>query len=81
MKLCLAIPSRIIKIENNLAIIDVEGSRRQASLLLIDEAKVGDYVLVHAGYAINKINEEAAQESLRLLRDFSMTMEIRKHGD
>ncbi|MEJ2155575.1 MAG: HypC/HybG/HupF family hydrogenase formation chaperone [Desulfobacteraceae bacterium] len=76
--MCLAIPSKIIKIENNMAVIDVEGSRRQASLLLIDEASVGDYVLVHAGYAINKINEAAAQESLRLLRDFTMTLEAPK---
>ncbi len=79
--MCLAIPSRIISIENNMAVIDVEGIRREASLLLVDDAKVGDYVIVHAGYAINKINEEAAQESLKLLREALLTMEPPEKGD
>lgn len=78
--MCLAIPSKIIQIENNMAIIDVEGIRRQASLLLVDGAAVGDYVIVHAGYAINKINEEDALESLRLLREAALTIEPRNHG-
>ena len=67
--MCLAIPSKIVEIENSMAIIDVEGVRRKASLLLLDDAKVGDYVIVHAGYAINKLDEAAAMESLDLLRE------------
>jgi hydrogenase expression/formation protein HypC len=67
--MCLAIPSKIVKIENNTAIIDVDGVRREASLLLLDAPKVGDYVIVHAGFAINKIHEEDAMESLKLLRE------------
>ena len=61
-----------------MAVIDVEGNRRQASLLLVDDAKVGDYVIVHAGYAINKINEENAQASLKLLREAALTLEPRE---
>lgn len=66
--MCLAIPSQITKIENNMATIDVDGVRRQASLLLLEEAQVGDYVIVHAGFAIQKLDETAALETLQLLR-------------
>ena len=67
--MCLAIPSKIVKIENNVATIDVDGVRREAGLLLLENPKVGDYVIVHAGFAIHKINEEDAMESLKLLRE------------
>ncbi|MGD2185210.1 MAG: HypC/HybG/HupF family hydrogenase formation chaperone [Desulfobacterales bacterium] len=67
--MCLAIPSRITKIENNMATIDVEGVKREASLLLLEDARVGDYVIVHAGFAIQKLDESAAQETLDLLRE------------
>lgn len=67
--MCLAIPSKIIQIEENIGTIDVDGVKRKASLLLLEEAKVGDYVIVHAGFAIHKIDEEAAMESLRLLKE------------
>ena len=67
--MCLAIPSKIVKIENNVATIDVDGVRREASLLLLEDPRVGEYVIVHAGFAINKINEEDALESLKLLKE------------
>lgn len=67
--MCLAIPSKIVNIENNIGIIDVDGVRRQASLLLLEDPKVGEYVIVHAGFAIKKIDEEAAMETLKLLRE------------
>jgi hydrogenase expression/formation protein HypC len=52
-----------------MATIDVEGVQRQASLLLLEDARVGDYVIVHAGFAIQKLDEAAAQETLDLLRE------------
>ncbi len=67
--MCLAIPSRIVKIEDQMAVIDVDGVTREASLLLLEDALVGDYVIVHAGFALHKIDEETARESLALLRD------------
>ena len=67
--MCLAIPSKIVKIEDNVAVIDVDGVQREASLLLLENPEVGEYVIVHAGFAINKINEEDALESLKLLRE------------
>lgn len=65
--MCLAIPCRIIEIENSTAIIDVDGVKGVASLLLIEDPKVGDYVIVHAGVAIQKIDEKGAAESLEIL--------------
>jgi len=67
--MCLAIPSKITKIENEMAVIDVDGVQRQASLLLLPGVQVGDYVIVHAGFAIQKIDEAAARETLRLLKE------------
>jgi hydrogenase expression/formation protein HypC len=67
--MCLAIPSKIIKIDDNIGTIDVDGVKRKASLLLLEEANVGDYVIVHAGFAIHKIDEQAAMESLKLLKE------------
>jgi hydrogenase expression/formation protein HypC len=66
--MCLAIPSKIVQIENETATIDVDGIRREASLLLLEEAQVGDYVIVHAGFAIQRIDDAAARETLSLLR-------------
>ena len=73
--MCLAIPSRITKIENNMATIDVDGVQREASLLLLEDARVGDYVIVHAGFAIQKLDESAAQETLDLLREAIVAVE------
>jgi hydrogenase expression/formation protein HypC len=67
--MCLAIPSKIIKIENSMAVIDVDGVKREASLLLLEDAGVGDYVIVHAGFAIHKIDEAAAMDTLKLLKE------------
>lgn len=67
--MCLAVPSRIIRIENSTATIDVLGAQRDISLLLIEEdVKVGDYVLVHAGFAIQKIEQNYAEETIGLFR-------------
>ena len=73
--MCLAIPSKITKIENNMATIDVDGVQREASLLLLEDAKTGDYVIVHAGFAIQKIDEQAAMETLALLKEAAELIE------
>lgn len=67
--MCLAIPSRVVSIKDSIAVIDVDGVRREASLLLLDDVNVGDYVIVHAGFAINRIDEDAARETLKELRN------------
>ena len=73
--MCLAIPSKITKIENNMATIDVDGVQREASLLLLEDARAGDYVIVHAGFAIHKIDEQAAMETLALLKEAAELIE------
>lgn len=67
--MCLAIPARVTKIENHMGTIDMEGAQREVSLLLLEDAKIGDYVIVHAGFAIHKIDEAEAMESLKVLRE------------
>ena len=78
--MCLAIPSKITRIENNMATIDVDGVQREASLLLLEDAEIGDYVIVHAGFAIHKIDETAAIETLNLLKEAAAFVE-RKEGE
>jgi hydrogenase expression/formation protein HypC len=75
--MCLAVPSRIVEINNLLATVDIYGARREISLLLLpEEAHIGDYVLVHAGFAIQKVNEDAAKDALKLIKEIAETMEI-----
>ncbi len=69
--MCIAFPGKILSIAaNGLAVVDIGGVRREVSLdLLADEVKPGDYVISHAGYAIQTIDEVAAGESLALLKE------------
>ncbi len=67
--MCLAIPSQVVKIENNIGTVEIDGVRRDVSLLLLEDVDVGDYVIVHAGFAIHKIDVEIALESLAFLRE------------
>lgn len=69
--MCLAIPSKVIKITSATGVIDVDGVKRETSLTLLDDVKVGDYVIVHAGFAISKVDASAAEETLKLLREAS----------
>lgn len=66
--MCLAVPSRIVEIDGSVAKVDVDGVSREASIMLLDDVKIGDYVIVHAGFAINKIDEEAALQTLEDMR-------------
>ena len=64
--MCLAIPAKVIKVNGNFAKVDFgEGVLREVNVSLVD-TKVGDYVLVHAGYAIQVLSEEEAMETLKL---------------
>ena len=67
--MCLAVPALIKSIKGQQAVVDIEGVTREISLQLTPEAKVGDYVLLHTGYAISVIDEEEAKETLKLLRE------------
>ena len=73
--MCLAIPSKIIYLDNDMATIDVDGVQRQASLLLLEDAAVGDYVIVHAGFAIHKIDDATALETIQFLKEAAALVE------
>ena len=76
--MCLAVPSEIITINDLVATIDVGGARREVSLMLLpEEAAVGDFVIVHAGFAIQKIDREAGLDAHRILRELSQNEELR----
>lgn len=71
--MCLAIPGKIVEIvdaENSLVKVDVGGVRRNVNIGLLekDEATIGDYVLIHVGFAMSKVNEREAEETLQLLK-------------
>jgi len=67
--MCLAIPARIVQLEaNQMATVDIMGVTRKISLDLVPEAVAGDFVLVHAGFALQVVDEEFANETLELLK-------------
>jgi hydrogenase assembly chaperone HypC/HupF len=74
--MCLAVPSKIIEVDGYMATVDVMGLRKQVSLMLLpEEPKIGEYVLVHAGFAINKMEPAEAEEALRIFEKIFKEME------
>jgi len=71
--MCLAIPARVTAIQGNTATVDFGGVTRQISIALLDKVSVGDYVIVHTGYAIQKMDPEEAQKTLQLWRQILTT--------
>lgn len=69
--MCLAIPARVVQIEEGLGLVELGGVVREASFMLLPDAQVGDYVLLHAGYALQKMDEAEAEETLRLLAEMA----------
>ncbi len=69
--MCLAVPAEIKTIDGSNAVVEIDGVTRAVSLQLTPEAKVGDYVLLHTGYAINVVDAAEAEETLKLLRQIS----------
>lgn len=65
--MCLAVPARVLRIDGDVAEVDFGGTVRQANVSLV-EAKVGEYVIVHAGYAIQILNKEEAEETLEMFQ-------------
>lgn len=68
--MCLAVPMQVIEIEGETMVAEIDGVRREASLMMLgEEVKVGDYVLIHAGFAISRLDEDEALETLALMRE------------
>ena len=65
--MCLAVPARVVELlAEDQAIVEMEGVRKQISLALLDEAAVGDYVIVHVGFALSKVDPEEAEQTLAM---------------
>ena len=75
--MCLAIPAQIITIDNNsgMATVSVDKVKVEVSLALVDDINVGDYVLVHVGYALNKIDEDEALKTLALFAEAGLSQQ------
>ena len=68
--MCLAIPARIVELEGDKAVVDALGNRFKARTTLTPEVKLGDIVLVHAGFSITKVDEQEAKETWQLIAEF-----------
>ncbi|MEE4255595.1 MAG: HypC/HybG/HupF family hydrogenase formation chaperone [Bacteroidales bacterium] len=68
--MCLSIPAKVESIEGEMAMVSVGNVSYKASLQLLDDVEVGDYILLHTGFAIQKISEEEAAETLRIFEEF-----------
>jgi len=73
--MCLAVPGKVLSRKDLMAIVDINGVQRQTSLMLLPEASVGEYVLVHAGFAIQTIDEEEARQTLALFKELEQYAE------
>lgn len=74
--MCLAIPARVVEIaENDLAIVDLGGVRKDVSLALVEDVAVGDYVIVHVGYALTRLDPEEAEKTLALMAEAGLAPE------
>jgi hydrogenase expression/formation protein HypC len=74
--MCLAIPAKVVqKLENDQALVEVGGVRNQVSLMLVEDVTVGDYVIVHVGFAIARLNAEEAAKSLALFDEIARQLE------
>ena len=67
--MCLGVPMKVIKIRDDMGDVEVNGVKREVGLMLLDDIKVGDWVIIHAGFAISKLNKEEAKETLALLKE------------
>ena len=67
--MCLSVPAQVVKIDGQMADVSIGGAIFKAGLHMVEDIKTGDYILLHAGFAIQKISEEEALETLRLLKE------------
>ena len=69
--MCLAIPARIVELEGDKAVVDAMGNRWRAKTTLLPEAKLGDLILIHAGFAISLVDEEEAKKTWQLIAEIN----------
>jgi hydrogenase expression/formation protein HypC len=64
--MCLAVPMKVIQIEGDMAVVESAGLRREVGVMLLDRVKLGDWVLIHAGFAISRLTRKQARETLAI---------------
>jgi len=69
--MCLGVPAKILETGDGTAVVELGGVRREISVMLIDDVAVGEWVIVHAGFAIEKLSEDAAEQTLALFREIA----------
>ncbi|MES9898333.1 MAG: HypC/HybG/HupF family hydrogenase formation chaperone [Sedimenticola sp.] len=76
--MCLALPAQIVEIDETTdsAIASLGGVKKEISLALVEDARVGDYVLIHVGYALNMVSEEEAEKTLALFAEAGLAPEV-----
>lgn len=75
--MCIGIPMKVIEIKGNFGIVELGGVRKEVSLFLLAQVKIGDYVIVHAGFAIQKLDEAEAKKTLLLIREIAERVEVK----
>ncbi|MBP1728205.1 MAG: hydrogenase assembly chaperone hypC/hupF [Deltaproteobacteria bacterium] len=69
--MCVGVPMQVVSIDGDNIVAETDGVRRSASLMMLDDdVRIGDFLIIHAGFAISKLDEEEAQETLRMMREF-----------
>lgn len=74
--MCLAIPGKILEIDGNQALVDFDGIKQNIVIALIQNPEIGKYVIVHAGYAIEQINEEEAMEAIEQWKEIAEDQDL-----
>ena len=70
--MCLALPAQVVELRpDDMAVVDLAGVKKEISLALVDNVQLGDYVIVHVGYALNKLDPEEADKTLQLFADLA----------
>ncbi len=78
--MCLAVPTRIVSVKGDMAVGEVGGVERDISIVLTPDVKPGDYVIVHAGFAIQTIDQSEARENLDILRQLAAAAAARQRA-
>ncbi|MBI5782547.1 MAG: HypC/HybG/HupF family hydrogenase formation chaperone [Gammaproteobacteria bacterium] len=78
--MCLAIPAKVVqKLDNDRAVVEIGGVHNTISLMLVDDVAVGDYVIVHVGFAITRLNAEEAEKTLKLFDEIARHLDTAPH--
>ncbi len=75
--MCLGVPAKVLERHEDAAVVELGGVRREVSLMLVDDVSVGEWVIIHAGFAIEKLSEEEAEQTLALFRQIGEAPEVR----